>query len=92
MAIRAAREAVDACAAYLAVSSGMFRYVPIGLILRTVMLLGPKLSPIPLEIYLRYHFTKVGGQTRQILDGWIRRCQAHHLPHEHLSTLRQGLE
>jgi 2-dehydropantoate 2-reductase len=92
LAIRAAREAAEACAAYLGVKSGLFRFVPIGLILRTIMLLGPKFSPIPLETYLRYHFTKVGSQTRQILDGWIQRCQAHDLPHHHLSALREGLD
>ncbi|MEW6078442.1 MAG: 2-dehydropantoate 2-reductase N-terminal domain-containing protein [Thermodesulfobacteriota bacterium] len=91
LAVRAGREAAEAGAAYLGVSSGMFRYVPIGLILRTIMLVGPKLSPIPLETYLRYHFTKIGSQTRQILDAWIQRCRAHHLPHENLIALRQGL-
>ncbi|MCX5850021.1 MAG: hypothetical protein NTW65_11320 [Deltaproteobacteria bacterium] len=92
LAIRAAREAAEACAAYLGVGSGLFSYVPIGLILRTIILLGPKLSPFPLETYLRYHFTKVGNQTRQILDGWIRCCQTHNLTHEHLSALRKGLD
>lgn len=92
LAIRAADEAVEGSAAYLGVSSKLFHYTPIGLIVRTILVLGPKLSPIPLETYLKYHFTKVGSQTRQIISGWQAYCQTSNLPSNNLQALLNGLD
>ena len=92
LAIRAADEAVEGSAAYLGVSSKLFHYTPIGLIVRTIMVLGPKLSPIPLETYLQYHFSKVGNQTRQIISSWQDYCKASNLPYSNLQALRDGLD
>lgn len=39
----------------------------LGLALR----MGARVMPFDLEVYLEYHFTKVGAQTRQILDNYI---------------------
>ncbi len=55
---------------------------------RLVLALGPKLVPFPLETYLRVHFTKVGAQTRLLLDETIRLAEQHRLPHPALDELR----
>jgi 2-dehydropantoate 2-reductase len=49
-------------------------------ILRLVLRLAPRITPFPLEPYLRYHFTKVGAQTRHILGVAIERGRAAGLP------------
>lgn len=92
LAMGASREVVEASAAYLGENSRFFRLTPLGLILRSIMLLGPKLSPFPLEKYLHYHFDKVGSQTRQILKGWVQCCRDYNLPHERLDALLEGLD
>ena len=91
LAARAGKEAAAGCAAYLGVPTGLFPMVPTRLIIKTALLLGPRVMPFPLETYLRYHFTKVGDQTRQIIDGWIEQCRTHQLPHDNLTALRAGL-
>ena len=91
LAARAGKEAAAGCAAYLGVGTGLFPMVPTKLILKTALVLGPRVMPFPLETYLRYHFTKVGDQTRQIIDGWIKQCEEHDLPCDNLKTLRTGL-
>lgn len=91
LAARAGKEAAAGCAAYLGVAPGLFRLIPTRLIIKTALTLGPRVMPFPLETYLAYHFTKVGDQTRQIIDGWIAQCQTYNLPHDNLSRLRQGL-
>lgn len=41
-------------------------------ILGTALRLAPRVMPFDLEVYLKYHFSKVGAQTRQIVDEYIR--------------------
>lgn len=41
-------------------------------ILGTALRIAPHLMPFDLEVYLKYHFSKVGAQTRQIIDRYIR--------------------
>src|SRR5690606_650688 len=41
-------------------------------ILATALRLAPLVMPFDLEVYLKYHFSKVGAQTRQIIDDYIR--------------------
>lgn len=40
-------------------------------LLNVVIQAAPWVVPIPLEVYLAYHFTKVGDQTRQIVNSTI---------------------
>jgi 2-dehydropantoate 2-reductase len=58
---------------------------------RLVIAAAPRVAPFPLEIYLRKHFTKVGEQTRLMLDTSIRRGRAAALPVDALTTLRSAL-
>jgi hypothetical protein len=80
LALAGAREAMR-------VTAHTFGAPPLGMrlalwspISRLVMRLAPRLTPFPLEPYLRYHFTKVGAQTRHILGVAIERGRAAGLP------------
>ncbi len=50
--------------------------------------LAPKVAPFELEIYLKYHFTKVRDQTERLLARYIDEGEALGLPHAALSELR----
>lgn len=56
-------------------------------ILRLLLRLAPRATPFPLEPYLRYHFTKVGAQTRHIIRVAIERGRAAQLPVQALEQL-----
>lgn len=45
-------------------------------LLRLISRLAPVVAPMPLETYLRVHFTKVGDQTREVLAGWVRQGES----------------
>jgi 2-dehydropantoate 2-reductase len=51
----------------------------------------PRLLPFDLWHYLESHFTKVGAQTRLVLDGWIAEGAGRGLPVKRLKVLRAGL-
>lgn len=86
---RAAREATAISAAFL----GRRRSAPVPgpLLLRTLMALAPRVMPFDLQTYLHYHFSKVGEQTRLMLDHWLDEAGQHQLPAEGLRDLRDGL-
>jgi len=50
--------------------------------------LAPGFAPFELEIYLKYHFTKVRDQTRNLLDRYLQQGMQRRLRTEALSTLR----
>jgi 2-dehydropantoate 2-reductase len=59
--------------------------------LRFVLWLGARVLPFNLERYLRFHFTKVGAQTRSLLERWLRDGRARSLPVEAIAELAEGL-
>ncbi|MDP2229149.1 MAG: 2-dehydropantoate 2-reductase N-terminal domain-containing protein [Moraxellaceae bacterium] len=59
---------------------------------RALLMLAPRVLPLELEPYLEYHFTKVGRQTRDMLDSYIRLGYQHGLPTTQLEALRGGLD
>ncbi len=87
--MRGAREAL----AVAAVSAGraplaLSLLVTRGWLLRVGLWFARRLAPFPIETYLRAHFTKVGAQTRLILDSLIERGAAAGLPVGTLRALR----
>ncbi len=76
---RGAREAL----AIVALSSGkpplLTRIVARPWVLRTGLWFARRIVPLPLEIYLKEHFTKVGEQTRMFMAGYIARGRQAHL-------------
>lgn len=80
LALAGAREA-------MLVTAHTFGSPPLGVraalwspLLRMVLRLAPHVTPFPLEPYLKYHFTKVGAQTRHIIGVAIERGRAAGLP------------
>jgi 2-dehydropantoate 2-reductase len=59
--------------------------------LRLLSRVAPALVPFPLEPYLKFHFTKVGGQTRQAFETWSRLARERALPHGALDALAARL-
>lgn len=58
---------------------------------RLMLWLFPRLAPFDLEGYLRAHFTKVSGQTRQMMEGWISEGHGRGLKVSRLEALRDAL-
>lgn len=62
----AAREAVQ-----IAAPGATFRWLPQPWMVRVVMRAARALAPFDMETFLKVHFTKVGAQTREILDTYL---------------------
>lgn len=60
-------------------------------LMRLGLRLAPVFTPLPLETYLRYHFTKVGDQTRAALETYARRGEEQGKPHQAIDRLRGEL-
>ncbi len=56
-------------------------------VMRPLLCAAPMFVPLPLEPYLRYHFTKVGDQTRYMMQTYIDEGRALKLPTGHLEEL-----
>jgi ketopantoate reductase len=59
--------------------------------LRFVLFMGERVLPLPLEVYLQYHFTKVADQTRAQLHTFIERGRAAGQPTEAVEALLHRL-
>jgi hypothetical protein len=83
----ASREAAQAVSAYtgdpVPLGVRLLRPWHIGLLSR----LAPSLLPLPIEIYLQYHFTKVGDQTRAMMKDYQRLAREKQLPGEAMAQL-----
>ncbi len=53
--------------------------------------LAPRFTPFDLEAYLEFHFSKVGPQTRLMLETWIRHARDAGLPASAMIELRDAL-
>ena len=60
-------------------------------ILRMALWFGARAMPLPLEIYLKTHFTKVGDQTREFMARYIARGKEAGLPVTALEQLMATL-
>lgn len=92
LASTAAREAQHTVSAHLNANPPL----PLRLARRSEFLglalrMGARMMPFDLEVYLEYHFTKVGAQTRQILDNYIELGAQNEQSTRSLSILRDLL-
>lgn len=95
----AAREALAIAAAFHGTStfpfSIMARWPILSLMTHFISFLArfaPRILPADPEVYLRYHFTKVGEQTRQAMRTWIIEGKARGLPTAALEAQAAALE
>lgn len=86
-AAAAARQAMAVAAAHHGAPAPAARNLVRPGLLRPVVPLLPRIFPFDLETYLRYHFTKVGDQTRQMLAAWSARGRAVGLPVDAVEAL-----
>ena len=91
LATQASREALDIVAKKHGVAPPFARRLVRPFAMRLLLSLAPRLVPFDLETYLRYHFTKVGPQTRLMIRAYIERGLADHLPVAALTKLQQTL-
>lgn len=91
IACASCREATLIAASYMQREAGIAARLQHPLLISMVSRLAPKVMPFPLETYLKYHFSKVGEQTRQMLDHWIEEGTARGLSTSALQRLRGGL-
>lgn len=92
---RLGREAAAEALAILArdhgARTGRTRLLLSPLASRALLALAPRVLPLELEPYLEYHFSKVGVQTRQMLESYIAMGERHGLPVDRLRELRRRL-
>ncbi|MCX4097065.1 ketopantoate reductase family protein [Nocardia sp. alder85J] len=86
----AAGASAEASAIVAAQAGGRGQSIPKPLA-KLVFRVLPALPPFPLARYLEAHFTKVGDQTRLMLDGWIAEGEERGMPVARLRELRTSL-
>jgi hypothetical protein len=65
--------------------------VPPRLVVSVALKLAPRVIPFDLEAYLEFHFTKVGPQTRLMLETWVRHARDAGLPASAMIELRDAM-
>lgn len=88
---RGAREAIAIVRAHLGTPPSGIGLLARPRVLRTGLWFARPLIPLPLETYLKEHFTKVGEQTAEFLDGYIVKGKAADLPTAALEQLAADL-
>ena len=89
--LAAAREAVAVAAAETGASTTVLAPFLRPFIWRLLVPLIRPVFPVDIEVYLQYHFSKVGPQTRTMLDTYIELGRRHSLPTAAIEQLRRGL-
>ena len=93
LASRAARAALAVAAAETAEPPGLLvRLAARPIALRAIMRFGPWVMPLPLEAYMKAHFTKVADQTRLALHTYIARGRAANVDVAPIEELLARLE
>jgi 2-dehydropantoate 2-reductase len=87
----AARQSMRIAAARLGVRPPFSVHLLSGLTLRLMWTVAPWVLALDLETYLRYHFTKVSAQTRQLLAESRRDGEARGLAVSDITTLLDAL-
>lgn len=88
---QAAGEALDALAAERGARVGAQKLLLHTPALRALLVLAPRVLPLALGPYLEYHFSKVGRQTREMLESYIAVGVRQGLPVVGLQELRSRL-
>lgn len=87
----AAREALAVVARSQGAETIFLRQVLRRPVAGIALAVAPRIMPLPLETYLKYHFSKVGVQTRQVLEEYAELGARAGLPTGALRRLRAAL-
>lgn len=85
--IYALHEALTVVSHFRKESRPLWRWMIRGSVLRWVLWLSTKVIPIDIETYFQYHFTKVGDQTRFMIQTYIDNGRTLQLPVDQLEHL-----
>jgi ketopantoate reductase len=92
IATAASKEALATVAAYTETAvPGLMSCLVRPCLMGLVLGIAPTATPFPLEVYLKYHFTKVGDQTRFMIETYIETGKKHGLESPNLATLLASL-
>ncbi len=89
--LNAVNETLKIAAAQSGQSVPIWRHALVPALFKLILWLGERILPLPLETYLKYHFTKVGEQTRLFINSYIRLGQARGLPTANLVKLNNSV-
>lgn len=92
LAASAARQSMAVAAAYHGQRTPLAVAMLQPILLRAGALVAPAVVPFDLERYLKYHFTKVGDQTRDALRTTIRSANQENLPVDVVQRLIDALD
>jgi ketopantoate reductase len=84
-------DAVRAMARKKRVGAFPFSVVARPLVMRALLTLAPPLVPVPLEPYLKFHFTKVGAQSRVMMRSFVQAADEAGLAAPDLRRLAHAL-
>lgn len=91
LAVQAAREAMLIVADHFEEPPPWLRHAVSVPLLRLVMKLAPRVCPLNIEVYLKYHFLKVREQTQSLMEGYIELGHSKQRPVQSLETLAMRL-
>lgn len=83
------REAMGVIGAELDAKPPLLRFFLRRWLLSLISRVAPWIAPFDVEVYLKYHFTKVGEQTRLMIRGYIEGAKKHGLPGGHIEALEK---
>ncbi|MGE0713090.1 MAG: ketopantoate reductase family protein [Planctomycetota bacterium] len=92
VASEGSRQAIEVVRREAGAKPPCLRYAVKPWVLRAILALGPHVVPLPLEDYLRYHFTKVGDQTRFMMERYVEIGRGLEAPVDRLEALLALLE
>ena len=89
LAAGAAREALTLTGAELEVPTPWFRPLLRRPLFTAISYGANWVAPFDAEVYLEHHFTKVGEQTRLMMQNYLESARARGLPSAHIAELNQ---
>lgn len=83
------REAMGVIGAELGARPPVMRFFLRRWLLSLISRVAPLIAPFDVEVYLKYHFTKVGEQTRLMIRSYIEGAKKHGLPGGTIEALQR---
>jgi hypothetical protein len=91
LATRAGRQATVIVAAFHGCRAPLHRHFVRASLLSFVSRIAHFFVPFPLETYLRVHFTKVGDQSKALLEAYLEEGSSRDLPRDALEALYEAV-
>ena len=89
IASKACRQAIEVIVAQTSSKKPLIARLISPWLMRLILRLAPLAAPFNLETYIRYHFTKVGDQTRYLVRDYAAKGRLNSLPVDALEALEE---